>query len=85
MRALSTSLVLAMFNLLFTGCALIFAYTTLADVAIVIEMVFLPLLLLVTVVFAIRDLLRRATRLYAVVAVFLSIPGAWLVFSITLR
>ena len=85
MRTLATSLVFALSNLLFTGCALIFAYTTLADMAIMIEMVLLPLLLLATAVFAIRDFLRPATRLYAVVAVFLSIPGAFLVFSITLR
>ena len=85
MRTLATSLVFALLNLLSTGCAMLFAYTSLADMAIAIEMVLLPLLLLATAVFAIRDLLRRATRLYAVMAVFLSIPGAWLVFSITLH
>jgi len=63
MTTLATSVVFGVLNLLLTGCALIFAYTSLADMAIVIEMVLLPLLVLATVVFAVRDFLRRATRL----------------------
>ena len=44
----------------------------LSDAAIVIEMVFLPLVLLATLVFVIRDLIGPATRLSAVIALFLS-------------
>jgi hypothetical protein len=85
MKTLATSVLVACGNLLLTACALVFGYTRLADLAIAIEMVVLPALLLATAAFVIRDLLRPATRLSAVVAVILSLPGVWLVFSITLR
>jgi len=85
MRKVSTSVVFAVLNLFLVGFALMLTYANLSDLAILIEMVLLPLALLATAVFAIRDLLRRSTRVHAVVAVLLSVPGVLLVFSINLR
>lgn len=85
MMKIATSLILACLNLLLVGVARALIYLNHLDAAIVIEMVFLPVLLLATVVFILRDLIRPGTRLYALLAILLSVPGALLVSSIRLR
>jgi hypothetical protein len=79
---IATSLILACVNLTARGLVHMNLHS---DAAIVIEMVFLPLILLATLVFLIGDFIRPVTRPYALLALLLSVPGALLVSSLSLR
>ena len=82
---IATSLVLASLNLLLVGVFWSLIHISHPDAAIVAEMVFLPLLLLATPVFLVRDLTKPSTRLHALLALLVSAPAVFLVSSIRLR
>ncbi len=73
MRRLTDSVILALINLLLTGLAWIGIYLNHKDTAIVIGMVFIPILLLLTFVFLIRDLIKPTTRIRGLLALILSV------------
>ncbi len=85
MSRLTNSVTLSLINLLLAGLALAGIYLNHKDAAIVIGMVFVPILLLLTFVFLIRDLIRPATRLHGLLALILSVPGAVLLSFVRIR
>lgn len=85
MKRLSTSVILAGANLVViclyflgswthTGCC------SLGSPANILAMVVVPIVLLASLFFVVRDLIRPPTRLQAVLALILSIPSALLLF-----
>jgi hypothetical protein len=85
MRRLTDSVTLALINLLLAGLAWVGIYLNHKDTAIVIGMVFVPILLLLTLVFLIRDLIKPATRLHGLLALILSVPSAVLLSFMRIR
>lgn len=85
MNNFANSVTLSLINLLLAGVALAGIYLDHKDVAIVIGMVFVPILLLLTFVFLIRDLIRPATRLHGLLALILSVPSAVLLSFMRIR
>jgi hypothetical protein len=85
LKNLATSIVLAATNLVLIGIAFLgrlshIGCCQLGSPSSVIGMVIVPILLLLTFAFLIRDVFRRATRLQGFIALVLSIPSAILVF-----
>ena len=85
MRRLTDSVTLALINLLLVGFAWLGIYLNHRDTTILIGMVFVPILLLLTFVFLVRDLIRPATRLHGILALILSVPSAVLLSFIRIR
>jgi hypothetical protein len=82
---IATSLVLASLNLFLVGVFWSLIHINHPDAAIVVEMVLVPLLLLATLVFLVRDLIKPSNRLHALLALLLSVPSVFVVSSIRLR
>lgn len=75
LKAAATSLLVASTNLLLSGVALLLGFTNYAEWAVLLFMVFVPLLIAVTLVFFVRDVWKRTTRKQAVLAILLSFPA----------
>jgi hypothetical protein len=75
LKAAATSLVAASTNLFLSGVGLLLGFTSYAEWAVVLFMVFVPLLIAVTLVFFVRDVWRTTTRKQAVLAILLSFPA----------
>jgi hypothetical protein len=89
-KKLAISVFLACLNLLVIGLYFLGSWThtgccSLGSPANVLIMVVAPVVLLASVFFIVRDLLRPLTRRQAVLALALSVPSAIMVFSIRLR
>ena len=87
MKKMAISVVLACLNLLLIGLSFLGRWThigccSLGSPANVLAMVVIPVVLLASLVFVVRDLIRPPTRLQALLALVLSIPSAILVLSI---
>lgn len=86
MKKLETCIILATTNLVLLGLAFLarvmhVGCCSLGSPANIVAMVVVPILLILTVVLAIRDLVRSTARLQGVIALLLSVPSAILVFS----
>jgi hypothetical protein len=86
MKKLAISVVLACLNLLLIGLSFLGRWThvgccSLGSPANILAMTVVPVVLLASLVFLVRDLIRPPTRLQALFALVLSIPSAILVFS----
>ncbi len=86
MKKPADSVILATINLALVGLAFLGRFThvgccSIGSPANILAMVFVPILLVVSVFFFVRDLIRPPTRLQAGLALVLSIPSAVLVFS----
>jgi hypothetical protein len=89
MKKLTISVVLACLNLLVIGLYFLARWThvgccSLGSPANVLIMAVAPVVLLASVIFTVRDLIRPPTRLQAILALVLSVPAAVMVFSIRL-
>ena len=87
MKKLAISVVLACLNLLVIGLYFLGRWThigccSLGSPANVLAMAVAPVVLLASLVFIVRDLIRPPTRLQAILALVLSVPSALLVLSI---
>jgi hypothetical protein len=74
LKAAATSLLAASTNLLLSGVGLLLGFTSYGEWAVVLFMVFVPLLVGVTLVFFVCDVLRRTTRRQAIFALVLAFP-----------
>ena len=87
MKMPADSVLVATINLVLIGTYLAQRQTHigccgLGSPANVIATVLVPTVLLVSIFFVVKDLLRPSTRLQAIVAVVLSAPSAWVISSI---
>ncbi len=89
MKRLAISVILACLNLLLIGLYFLGSWKHVGccdwgSPGNILLLAVVPGVLLASLVFVVRDLIRPPTRLQAVLALFLSIPSAILVFSIRL-
>ena len=77
-----TGLLLAISSLLLVGLSQLLAHVGRADPAIAIDLVLLPLVVLASLIFLVRDVIRPASRVYALLGLILLLPGIILVCSI---
>jgi hypothetical protein len=89
MKKLAISVVLASLNLLVIGLYFLGSRThvgccSLGSPANILIMAVAPVVLLASLIFIVRDLIRPPTRLQAILALVLSVPSAVMVFSIHL-
>lgn len=89
LRKPADSLILALANLAIVGAARLLWLThigccMLGSPANVLEWIVSPILLFFTVGYSLRDLFRQSSRLQAIFALVLSIPGGMLLLSIKL-
>jgi len=89
MKKLAISVVLACLNLLVIGLYFLGSRTRIGccsfgSPANILIMAVAPVVLLASLIFIVRDLIRPPTRLQAILALVLSIPSAVMVFSIHL-
>jgi hypothetical protein len=74
LKAAATSLLAASANLILSGLGLLLGFTAYSEWAVVLFMVFVPVLAAVTLIFFVRDVLRTTTRRQAILALLLSLP-----------
>lgn len=89
MKRPATSLTIACANVLLVGISFFQKMTRIGCCALgspanVIAMVIVPAVVLLTLVFIVKDLLQPSTRFQALFAVILFLPVAWFVSSIHL-
>jgi hypothetical protein len=75
LKAAATSLVVASTNLLLSGVGLLLGFhTPYGEWAVVLFMVLVPPLFVATLVFFVRDVMRKTTRRQAILALLFSLP-----------
>ena len=89
MKKLTLSVVLACLNLLLIGLYFLGSWKhvgccDLGSPGNIILLAVVPVVLLASLVFIVKDLIRATTRLQAILALVLSVPSAVMVFSIHL-
>lgn len=89
MKKLAISVILAALNLLLIGVYFLASWRKVGccgwgSPGNIILLAVVPVVLLASVIFIVRDLIRPPTRLQAILALVLSVPSAVMVFSIHL-
>lgn len=89
MKRLTISLILAVLNLVLIGLYFVASWRNVAccgwgSAGNILLLAFVPVVLLASFVFIVRDLIRPSTRVQAILALVLSVPSAVMVFSIRL-
>jgi hypothetical protein len=89
MKKLALSVILACLNLLLIGLYFLGSWKHVGccdwgSPGNIILLAVVPVVLLASLVFIVRDLIRATTRLQAILALVLSVPSAIMVFSIHL-
>jgi hypothetical protein len=89
MKKLAISVILASLNLLLIGFYFLASWKRVGccgwgSPGNIILLAVVPVVLLASLVFIVRDLIRPPTRLQAILALVLSVPSAIMVFSIRL-
>jgi hypothetical protein len=89
MKKLAISVILASLNLLLIGVYFLASWRKVGccgwgSPGNILLLAVVPVVLLASVIFIVRDLIRPPTRLQAILALVLSVPSALMVFSVHL-